>query len=44
MRGKPPQIGDFAFDLLQVVFGDAIDARASPARLNRKTQKIPQLD
>jgi hypothetical protein len=43
MRCKPTQIGNFARDSLQVVFGDAIDARTSPARLNRETQKIPEL-
>jgi hypothetical protein len=26
MRCKPTQIGDFAFDLLQVIFRDPIDA------------------
>jgi hypothetical protein len=43
IRFKPPQVGCCAFDLHQVVFSDAIDAGTSPARLYRKTQKIPEL-
>jgi len=34
LRRKPSQVGDFGFDLLQVILRDAIDARTSPARLN----------
>ena len=40
---KPSQVGNFGFDFPQVVFRDAIDAQTFPPRLNRETQKIPEL-
>jgi hypothetical protein len=42
-RGKASEVADLGFDVLQVVFRYAIDARTSAALLHRETQKIPEL-
>lgn len=43
LRREPSQVGNFGFDFPQVVFRDAIDTQTFPPRLNRETQKIPEL-
>lgn len=43
LRRKASKVADLGFDVLQVVFRYAINARTSPARLHRETQKIPEL-